>query len=194
MSDFVFSAVTGNNSDLLPSIFKIYVKPGNVIADVTYGKGIMWQQIDETPYKVLKSDILTGVDFRSLPYEDRSIDCLILDPPYMNGGHTVKDSINKFYKNKIVGHEAVVRLYTAGILEASRVIKKNGYIIVKAQDESNNRQNFTHIELITILEILGWRAVDLFIMVQTGFPPMRHNYQKTARKNHSYAIVARFRR
>lgn len=194
MSDFVFSAVSGNNSDLLPGIFKIYVKPGNVVADVTYGKGIMWQKIDEAPYKVLKSDILTGVDFRNLPYEDRSINCLILDPPYMNGGLTVKDSINKFYNNKIVGHEAVVRLYTAGILEASRVIKKNGYIIVKAQDESNNKQNFTHIKLITMLDILGWRVVDLFVLIQSGLPAMRHNYQKTARKNHSYAIVARFRR
>lgn len=191
----ILTAMVGNNSDLFPAIFKQYVNVNSIIADVTYGKGVFWRNIDETQYKVLKSDLNTGVNFCNLPYDDDSIDVLILDPPYMHGGITVKNSINKCYHNANTSHESVVRLYTGGILESARVLKKKGIIIVKTQDEiESGRQRLTHVEIINILELLGFAIVDIFVLVQSTIPAMRESYQKSARKNHSYAIVAQFRR
>lgn len=37
--DFVLTATTGTNADLLPKIFRLYVPEGSRVADVTYGKG-----------------------------------------------------------------------------------------------------------------------------------------------------------
>lgn len=191
----VLTAVIGTNADLLPKIFELYAKPGYKIADVTYGKGVFWRQIDQSQYEVFATDLQTGMDFRSLPYETGSIDVLILDPPYMHGGGTVKASINDCYKNQNTSHESVIRLYAGGILEAARVLVKKGRIIVKCQDEiESGLQRLSHIEVVNLLELFGFRILDIFVLVQTSVPAMREEYQKSARKNHSYAIVAEFRR
>jgi hypothetical protein len=184
----------GNNSGLLPLIFQLYVKNNACIADVTYGKGVFWKFINEGNYNVLKSDIQDGIDFKNLPYNSASIDVLILDPPYMHGGETVKKSINSCYLNKNTNHESVLRLYTSGILEACRVLKRKGIILIKTQDETESgKQKFTHIEIIDIIKLLGFNVLDLFILMQDSVPAMRLQYQKSARKNHSYFIVGEFR-
>ena len=194
--DVVLTATIGTNADLMPHIFELYVPVGSRVADVTHGKGVFWHKIDSTKYDLLASDLLTGVDFRHLPYEDRSIDCLVLDPPYMHGGMGVKESINSCYQNASVarGHKSIIRLYAEGILEAARVLRKKGILILKCQDETEgNKQRFSHMELKELLELLGFEILDLFVLVSQSMPMMRHKYQKSARKNHSYAIVARFR-
>ena len=170
-------------------------KDGATVADVTYGRGVFWRNVEAGKYQVKATDLQDGVDFCDLPYESGSIDALILDPPYMHGGATIKDSINQCYKNQNTSHESVVRLYAGGILEAARVLKKKGRIIVKTQDEiESGRQRHTHIEIIQMLEIFGYRILDTFVLVQPTMPAMREKYQLSARKNHSYAIVAELRR
>jgi tRNA G10 N-methylase Trm11 len=191
----ILTGTVGTNANLLPNIFSLYIKDGATVADVTYGKGVFWRNIDESKYNVLKTDLQMGVDFRHLPYDDESIDALILDPPYMHGGVTIKASINDCYQNRNTSHESVVRLYAAGILEAARVLKKKGRIILKTQDEiESGKQKLTHIELIQLCEMFGFRVLDIFVLVQASVPAMREQYQLTARKNHSYAIVAEYRR
>lgn len=191
----ILTAMTGTNADLLPQVFSLHVPEGSTVADVTYGRGVFWRNIDKANYTVLESDLQTGVDFRSLPYEDDSVDALILDPPYMHGGKTVKASINQCYRNENSSHESVIRLYAAGILEACRVLRKRGKLLIKCQDEiESGKQRMSHIEIINMLEIFGYQIVDLFVLVQSSIPAMREAYQKTARKNHSYLIVAEYRR
>lgn len=194
----VLTATIGNNADLFPKILSLHVPEGRVIADVTFGKGTFWRDVDRSKYVLKASDLMDGIDFRSLPYEDGSIDALVLDPPYMHDGKTVHEALNKNYRNNhepTTSHESVIRLYAGGILEAARVLKKKGVLVVKCQDETESgKQRLSHVELIQLLELLGFEIVDLFVLVQDKVPLMRHEYQKSARKNHSYAIVARFRR
>jgi hypothetical protein len=195
MSNPVMTSHTGTNADLIPEVLKIWVPEKSTIADVTFGRGVFWRNVDCAKYNLLKSDILDGIDFGNLPYESAYLDCLVLDPPYMHGGGTVKESINKCYRNQNTSHESVIRLYAKGILEATRVLKKNGIILVKCQDEiESGRQCFSHCEIINLLELFGFRIADLFILTQSTVPAMREKYQKTARKNHSYLIVGEFRR
>ena len=191
----VLSAYSGNNADLLPHILGLYVAVGSTVADVTYGKGAFWAKTDITKYVLRPTDLLTGTDFRRLTYESASIDCLVLDPPYMHGGPTIKSSLNDCYHNANNGHESVIRLYAGGLLEAARVLRKKGIGIVKCQDETESgKQCFSHVELIQLLKMFGFAVVDLFVMVQRTIPIMVKGPQKSARKNHSYALVARFRR
>ena len=67
-SDLILSAHVAGNADVFPLILQLHVPRGSTVADVTYGKGIFWQNVDPDDYKVIASDIeSTKVDCRKLP-------------------------------------------------------------------------------------------------------------------------------
>jgi hypothetical protein len=77
----------------------------------------------------------------------------------------------------------------------SQVLKQRGRIIVKTQDEiESGKQRLSHIEIIQLLCVFGFSIDDIFVLVQKTVPAMREKYQKSARKNHSFAVVAQLRR
>lgn len=209
-SDLIFSAYIGNNADIFPKILELHVPRGLTIADVTYGKGIFWKNVPDEYYNLLPSDIDDGIDCRNLPYQNCSIDCVVLDPPYMEGlyrrqGTELAGSgtharfrstySNGEYTNAAAGapkyHKAVFAFYLDAGKEAFRVLKRFGILIVKCQDETSaNTQNLTHVELINAYKSLGFYAKDLFVVVRSGKPSVsRLLKQKHARKNHSYFLV-----
>ncbi|MYC35082.1 MAG: site-specific DNA-methyltransferase [Chloroflexi bacterium] len=201
-NELVFSAYLGGNEDTFPHIMDLYVAPGSVVADVTFGMGVFWRNVPAERYKLLPSDIQTGIDCRDLPYEDGAIDCVVLDPPYMHspGGtaHAVHTAFERHYRNNGTGnrtdrkyHEAVLDLYEEAGKEAYRVLRERGVLIVKCQDEvCANRQRFTHIEIIQSYEQIGFVAEDLFVVVRQNRPGVSRTVRQVhARKNHSYFLV-----
>lgn len=201
-NDLVLSASLKGNDLAFPEILRLYVSPGSVIADVTYGQGVFWRHVPSKLYDVRATDIRDGVDCRRLPYKNGEIDCLVFDPPYMHtpGGtaHTSHKPFEKHYRNNGSGnqteskyHEAVLDLYRDGGQEAYRVLREKGVLIVKCQDEvCANRQKFTHIEIMQMYEKMGYIAEDLFVIVRNNRPGVsRMVRQVHARKNHSYFLV-----
>ena len=201
-NDLVLSAYLEGNDAVFPRILNLYVKPGSVVADVTYGEGVFWRNIRPGIYDIRASDLKTGVDCRDLPYNDSEIDCVVLDPPYMHspGGtaHTTHQAFEKYYANNGSGaqtgskyHDAVLDLYVEAGREAHRVLRDRGVLIVKCQDEvCANRQRFTHVEIINAYEDMGFVAEDLFVIVRKNRPGVsRMVKQVHARKNHSYFLV-----
>jgi tRNA G10 N-methylase Trm11 len=206
-SDVILSAYVSGNAEVFPQILDLHVPLGSTIADVTYGGGVFWRNVDLSKYKLWPSDIANGVDCRALPYEDNDIDAVILDPPYMEGllrgnsehkaGSGTHSAFRNFYSNgdeKSNGpkwHAAVTDLYFKAGAEAYRVLKDNGVLIVKCQDEvSANRQWLTHVEIINHYETLGFYAKDIFVtMRQNRVGISRLLKQVHARKNHSYFLV-----
>jgi tRNA G10 N-methylase Trm11 len=187
--------MVGTNAELFPQILQLYVPPGARVADVTYGRGVFWRQVPSQLYEVLTTDLSTGVDCRALPYADASLDALVFDPPYAHGGLTMKASINRCYRNANGSHESIMRLYAAGVLEAARVLRVGGRLVVKTQDEiESGRQRLTHLEVIELVTTFGFRLLDLFVLLQRTVPAIREPRQAHARKNHSYFVVAEFRR
>ncbi len=206
----VLSSHTGGSADLFPSILALHVAPDSTVADVTYGKGVFWRQVPRDRYRLLATDLKSGVDCRALPYDGGSIDCLVLDPPYMEGlfrratrhlaGNGTHAAFRERYSdgrasNDAGGgakwHDAVVELYHAAAIEAHRVLREKGTLVVKCQDEvSANRQRLTHVELINDFAALGFRAKDLFVLTRPNRPCVsRLIRQEHARKNHSYFLV-----
>ncbi len=201
-NNLVFSAYTDGNDRVFPRILDLYVKPGSVVADVTYGKGVFWRHIPADRYELRATDIQDGVDCRSLPYADGEIDCVVLDPPYMHspGGtaHKTHTPFEDHYRNNGSGgqtgskyHEAVLELYRDAGREAWRVLRERGVLIVKCQDEvCSNRQRFTHVEIMQMYDDLGFVAEDLFVVVRNNRPGVsRAIRQVHARKNHSWFLV-----
>lgn len=200
----ILTARIGGNARLIAEAFSLYVPKGSKVADITYGRGVWWKELDEGDYDLWKSDLApasfdTGIrqaNFHHLAeHPDRFFDVVLFDPPYMHGGKTVKQSINKCYLNENESHEHIVRLYAAGLLEAARILVVGGKVLVKCQDEiESNQQRLTHCEVIQLLTLFGYRILDILVLVQETVPAMRYEFQKTARKNHSYLVVAALRR
>ena len=201
-NDLVLSASTEGNDSVFPDILRLYVKSGSAVADVTYGQGVFWRNIPDGLYDVLATDISTGTDCRDLPYEDGALDCVVLDPPYMHspGGtaHGAHAAFERHYRNNGSGnqtgskyHQAVIDLYAEAGQEAYRVLRNNGVLIVKCQDEvCANRQRFTHVELMEAYGKMGFVAEDIFVVVRQNRPGVsRMVRQVHARKNHSYFLV-----
>lgn len=201
-NDLVVSAYVSQNAEVFPHILNLYVSAGSTVADVTFGMGAFWRNVPSGQYNLLPSDIEDGIDCRDLPYADASIDCVVLDPPYMHspGGtaHTNQPAFEEHYRNNKTGnntekkyHAAVVALYEESGREAFRVLRERGVLIVKCQDEvCSNRQRFTHIEIIQAYEQLGFVAEDLFVVVRQNRPGVSSAVRQVhARKNHSYFLV-----
>lgn len=205
-SDIIMSAHMSGNMDVFPQILELHVPTGSKIADVTFGGGVFWKKVDLSKYELLATDLADGVDCRNLPYDSLSLDALVLDPPYMEGllrsnaAHKAGDgshsNFRKYYSNgdekSEAGapkwHAAVTDLYFRASTEAFRVLKDNGVLIVKCQDEvSANKQWLTHVEIINFCESLGFYTKDLFVVVRSNKAGVsRVKKQIHARKNHSY--------
>ena len=212
-SNLTLSAYVAGNAEVFPLILDLHVPGGAKVADVTYGKGVFWRNVPRGKYEVHASDIADGVDCRALPYDDGAFDCVVLDPPYMEGfyrrqnsqkaGSGTHGSFREAYSNgdernedrKHKGapkyHAAVTDMYFRAASEAWRVLRAKGVLIVKCQDEvSANKQCLTHVEIINELERMGYYAKDLFVVVRPNKPGVsRLKKQVHARKNHSYFLV-----
>lgn len=201
----VYSAYVGHNDIIFEKILSLHVPKGVVVADVTYGRGTFWKKVPQNKYKLLTSDLQTGVDCRYLPYADNSVGAVVLDPPYMEGLYRRKHQkpithgdFRARYSDSmpVIGgpkyHQAVLALYRDAGNEAVRVLVKTGILIVKCQDEvSNHKQELTHVQIINDYERrLGLSTKDLFVVVRPDFPSVgRIIKQQHARKRHSYFLV-----
>lgn len=215
--DLILSAYVARNSEVFPKVLDLHVEEGTTIADVTYGKGVFWKEVDLNNYEVYASDLDPGkspsgypVDCRNLPYEDNSLDVIILDPPYaegffrrnkdmLAGGDGSHQQFRENYSNGEVldtngskYHQAVLDVYYKAGMEAHRVLKDDGTLIVKTQDEvSANTQELTHIQITNFYEgELEFYTKDLFVTVRSNKPAVSGmQNQVHARKNHSYFLV-----
>lgn len=208
-TDVVMSAHLGDNSELFPQILKLHVALGSTVADITFGRGVFWKNVPPGAYKLLPSDIKLGKCWKSLDYEDQSVDAVVFDPPYMEGlyrktkdalaGSGTHSAFQQAYSDGSVQpakterkyHDAVLEAYLSVMPEVKRILKPGGRFIVKCQDEvSANRQKLTHVELIWAYEAMGFYCKDLFVIVRRNAPVIsRLLKQEHARKNHSYFLV-----
>jgi len=192
----VYTSYTGHNSVLIREISKILLKKGDKIADITYGKGVFWKDINLSRYKFYPSDLMTcpnaPYDFTSLPYEKETFNVVVFDPPYVHnpGNLIVNDNYQNKETTKGMYHKDIMELYEKGMKEALRILKKDGTLWVKCKDEvESSIQRWSHIELFHIANQLGLYALDFFVLTQVNLPIIQHKKQNHARKNHSYLWV-----
>jgi hypothetical protein len=204
----ILTARQCGNSEMLKDILSIHARPESRILDMTYGEGAFWREIDATQYGLVTNDLHKPADhhfdFRRIPLPPESFDVVVLDPPYVHGSRTVHKSLADQYglrprteKRALktdwgwtpmpMSARDITKMYGYGAKEALRLLKMDGILIIKTQDEiESGKQVWRHLDL---KRLYGFKLIDLFVLVQIGKPMMRHNYQKHARKNHSYFMV-----
>lgn len=172
------------------------------VVDPTYGVGGMWSRW--RPERLVAFDLdpraegVAVADLGALPLPDGSVGSVLLDPPYKVGPSFGDDMAGKgdaanrrFGLPDELTLDDVLALYRAGIGEAARVVRRGGYVIVKAQDcHVGKRYVWMTREVGEMMEARGLRVVDqLHLVGYVPQPPGKR--QRRARRNVSTFVVAR---
>lgn len=190
-NDQLIMSIAFDQSEILQSIMDLYT--GRFDCDVTYNKGSFYKKVSGPR---LKFDIapqrsgVTAADYRKLPVEDKSIQSLVWDPPFVCGTHVKSEMYVMGDRYSMYDNiKALQDDYTSAISEFSKKIRGGGFLIVKCQDTVHGRRNyFNHIFVHDRAVESGFKPIDLFILLSKNrFSSVTQ--QNHARKFHSYFWV-----
>lgn len=138
--------------------------------DPTYGLGTFWQEwrpdiligTDLVPAKGYRQWAGESVDFTALPFEDRSFDCVVFDPPYKLNGTPDQEIDERYGVHQPTNWRERMALCRAGISGCARVLG-GGYLLVKCQDQvCSGKVRWQTFEFTKHAESLGLGLVDRF--------------------------------
>jgi hypothetical protein len=182
------------NGPLLAVAAELWVKPDDVVVDVTYGRGNFWTVY--RPVHLVAHDLtLDGVDFRRLPEATSSVDVVVFDPPYIAQGGRLTSSVPDFLDRygletcpKSVGE--LEELVADGIAEANRVLRRGGRLLVKCMDYVNGgRLVLGRHHVVSTALGLGMEQVDEFVHHSGTGPQPGGRRQLHSRRSHSFLCV-----
>ena len=171
-------------------------------ADVTYGNGKFYGEIDKP---IFKGDIspqskdVTECSSSSLPVEGGAFKSLVFDPPFLTYVRAAREGNGNMIMAKRFGgywrYDELEKHYRETLLETHRVLSKKGIMVFKCQDIiHNHKMHCTHINVIEWSKGM-FRLKDLFILPVKSRMPIpqqegtKKKVQKHARIFHSYFMV-----
>ena len=191
-------SVYDSNREILSAIQRLHC-PEGFECDMTYGNGGFWLEqptpkhcFDITP---LHPGVVKACS-TLLPLPPGSLSNCVFDPPfltYVQNGRDHKDGavamtarFGGYYT-----YDELEEHYRDTISEAYRVLKPRGKMIFKCQDIiHNHRMHCTHVRVINMAEIEGFRLADLFVLpAKSRMPGPQKGQQRHARIWHSYFLV-----
>ena len=177
----------------------MHVPSHHIDCDPTYSKGNFYNNtgIEQSQYKfdiLPQTDGVEYGDSRNLPLMDRSINCMMFDPPFLaTTGKSLKTDNDSNKINKRFGvypsEKELHRFYINSMKEAYRILKDDGILIFKCQDKvSSGKQYMSHVFVMNEAVKIGFYPKDLFILLAKNrlVANWQLNNQKNARKFHSY--------
>lgn len=188
----IIKSISFSQPEILQNIVALHTGP--VQCDVTFGSGCFYKKA--LPRPALCFDLAPRVpgviqaDVCHLPLESNALTCVNFDPPFMartGPGATLKARFGEF-----VGTiKDLQNFYFLAMKEIHRVLVPGGWLIFKNQDGVlSGVNNFTHCEIYDGAQSLGFKPVDLFILLATNrMMHPKHKRQVHARKYHSYFWV-----
>lgn len=201
--DDSLTTVCTSNEEGFARILRLYARPGHTIVDATFGNGRFWKNVDQSIYDLHASDLARdGVDLRALPLGPVSIDMVVLDPPYRYkpaknvpqdavDGHGKVDGLYNL-TTTLRNTAEVIDLYVKGFVEADRVLRVGGFLVVKCQDTVQDGKNlWVHVTLMAEADRLGFACRDLLVVAPSSVLKTRWERQRHLRKGHSYFLVFR---
>lgn len=184
-----------SNAELIADVATLYIKPTDLVIDVTYGRGIWWKKF--RPDNLVTHDLrLDGVDFRNLPEPDNTFDVVAYDPPYVSVGGRKTTGIADMHDrygltDAPTTPQGVHDQMIDGLGEAKRVVKPGGLILMKCQDYISSGKYWpgTHGVLMAAEIIYSLEVVDRFEHIGSPRPQPPGRRQVHARRNLSTLFV-----
>ena len=186
-----------NEQECIQSILDIHNEGKPLDLDPMYNQGMFYKNTVKQP--TFRFDLNANEkgydaqqgDATNLPLADKSVHSVILDPPFMFGTHgqTKNNIINKRY-TMFDKFEQLETCYKGILKEAHRVLDKNGILIFKCQDSTDNKTTMTHCLVYQWAIEQGFYAKDIAILniptskIYNGSLKQRH-----LRKTHCYFWV-----
>lgn len=192
---------------LLKHILMLYVKKNHFDCDLTYSIGNFYKEIPAPEWKFDKFPQVNERGERPLPLDDvnehveeESLHSVVVDLPFIvkkldedqEDTAIITDRFDRFdtYEELVEANQSIIET-------ASRLLRDEGFLIMKTQDSnSSGNQIWTHTLVEDIAEKNGLVVEDLFICINADengdprFLPIRKTYtQKHARKVHTYFYV-----
>jgi len=189
------SVQEGTNADMIRRISGLYLT--GTVLDVTYGRGRWWDAW-RPPELAFHDLALDGVDFRSLPYEDRSWDSVCFDPPYVESGSRSTSSRTAFLDGYGIGTEledrtspaSTLDLMLEGTAEACRVAAR--FVLVKCMEYvAWHRFHDAPTAVIAAAAAAGWELHDRIVHASGGGIGGAYRIREIRRceRAHSYLLV-----
>jgi SAM-dependent methyltransferase len=199
------SLLQGNDTAALERLLDVHGGLAPIILDVTHNQGTMWRGCRYQP--AWKSDLEGGVvdvwaDFTNLPFADRSMDCIVFDPPHLPN-HAATAGSSGMWRERygiragepLRDGDNVSQLFAPFLVEAHRVLRAGGIILAKIADITHNhRYQWQHVDFVCAVRELGMTPCDCLIKAdprQGNLKSSRWRNVHHLRKAHSYWIVVR---
>ena len=202
MTNDLIKSISFDQSEIIKNILELHVKNKKIDCDPTYSKGNFYKntQIKEPQYKFdinPQTKDTVQADARNLPLDDKSINCIMFDPPFLaTTGKSITSNENNNYINKRFGvfpsEKELHLFYVDAMKEFYRILNDDGILIFKCQDKiSSGKQYLSHIFIINEAINIGYYPKDLFILLAKNrlVADWQLKSQKNARKFHSYFLV-----
>jgi len=201
MSQEIIKSVSYDQAEIIRNILKIYVPSGKIDCDPTFSIGKFYDgtgiEMPEFRFDIEpKADWIQEADARDLPIGDKSLSCMILDPPFLaTTGKSLKSGEDNNKLNKRFGvftdEASLHQCYIDMLKEAHRVLKSKGILIFKCQDKvSSGKQYMSHVFVMNEAVKAGFYPEDLFILLaKNRLVADWQKNQKHARKFHCYFWV-----
>ncbi len=198
------------DSKILENLLRIHAISGpKIILDTTYNSGKMWKSFDFVSNDVTLTTMDINPKYNTDIVDDfmemskvcsGSFDVLIFDPPHLPG---VSEGSSKVYAEEygIIGptkgreKKNISGMFRPFLIQAKRVLKKEGIILVKICDLIQGRKyQWQHVDLINIARELDITACDMAIKSRSGsIISSKWENQYHLRKSHSFWIVLRLK-
>lgn len=184
-----------NEQECIKSILEIHNCGNPIDLDPMYNQGMFY--CDGTVKKPkLRFDLNASKmgydaqdgDATNLPIESSTLNCIILDPPFMFNPHgqAKNNPVNKRY-TMFGTFQELQDCYVGILKESYRLLKKNGIAIFKCQDYTDSKTTMTHCMVWQWAMAIGFYAKDIAILNRDKPKIYNSNLkQKHFRKTHCY--------
>ena len=188
----IIKSISFKQSEILQSIVALHT--GDIECDPCYGSGCFYKNGITKPlfcFDIAPRELgVVEANVYHLPLKDQSVRSIIFDPPFL--ARTAPGAILKARFGELVGTiQDLWNFYFLAMREIHRVLAPGGWLVMKCQDGVlSGVNNFTHVKVCVEAESLGFKPVDLFILLaKHRMPHPKHKVQRHARKFHSYFWV-----
>jgi hypothetical protein len=192
----------GGDAELLERMLEFYPRrrPKRIL-DATRNTGRFWVGSQRPIVGIdidrkFRPEVLA--DNRRLPFQDRSFDVVVYDPPHVpnQGTDRSKDFNRRFglvLKSSVENGYNFTHLYAPFVREAFRVLEQEGMLFCKIADYvHNHRYQWAHVEMVRAAALAGFCPCDCIVKIRKG--PIVDPKWKTAhhaRRQHCFWLVFR---